>query len=462
MQFNSLGKNAGAANKVAKKDVPVNLAVRLERIDIGGDKPSQFQGFLVGSDEPVTVRMMTVDEGVAVNQRKGEEYAQTKERLQKQYVGSGEVHRPRPAEVNNPNHKTHCAPGGLIMFTKCMKNEDGSYRAHWVDTMERTPGAGCDKVMAHIRVEEIKDQVDRSKVIGVQVVADVVDPGAAVVLNKGNVVETLSSVFANRNGDEKRKPFMFVRLIDSSNGKIVLPPARANAFYLAEKKRDADTGVEYTIREAASAEESITNLMGGETATQDSMMIRAALFGMGSEPGYASFNDVSNPDLVSDLKSITDGVRSGALVVEVVPGERISAGPATRASIDKAVRSNPNNPINVLYSVRNENGYTTQRRFCETYLATKIGKDGHRMFTKAVPADTYPQTHTIISLATINDQKPSSAEQAKGRAVDANPSHVNVPEGMPFDPTSLDGMSHDEINDKLSQSASQLDEELSF
>lgn len=452
MQFNALGKNGGG-NKKQKKDLPVNIAMRLDRIEMTEGKPSFFHGFVVGSNEPVQVRMMTIDEGVGVNFRKGEELEATKARLQSQYAGTGEKHRPRPTEIANANHKAHCEAGGLLMFTKCLKNEDGTYRAHWVETLERTAGAGCDKVVANIRAEDVKDA--NKKVVGFQVVADVVNPDGAVMLDKNNLVSTLSAAFANRNGEEKRKPFVFVRLVNPETGAIVLPPARANAKYEEQKISDPDTGENFTVYEAAVAEESVKNLFSPENTSQDAMVIRAALFGLGNDEGYPEYKDVANEALLKDLQSVTDAVRSGALMVEAVPGERIGAGPATRASIEKAVKGNPNHPINTQYTLRNENGYAKERRFCPTFLTTKLGRDGHRYFTKAVPADLYPAMQTVAKLATANDHK-ATAQAAKDRAAEAVATEVVVDDSMALEPALLEG-TPEEVDAKLTQSASALE-----
>lgn len=452
MQFNALGK-AGSGAKKVKKDLPVNLAIRLDRIAMAEGQPSFFHGFVVGSNEPVAIRMMTIDEGVAVNGRKGESLDSIKERLNGQYAGNGEKHRPRPSEIANPNHKAHCEAGGLLMFTKCLKGEDGTYRAHWVETLERTAGAGCDKVVAHIRAEETKDN---GKVTGFQVVADVVNPQNAVMLNKGNLMPTLTSAFANRNGEEKRKPFIFVRLVNPETGAVVLPPARASAKYDQHETKDADTGQTFKLFEAASAEDSIKNLFNPENTSQDALVVRAAMFGLGNEPGYPDFKGVENEALIADLKSVVDAVRNGSLHVEVIPGERIGAGPASRASIEKAVKNNPNHPINMFYAVRSDNGYVKERRFCETFLTTQIGKDGYRFFSKAVPADLSPAMRSVAKLATVNDHK-ATAEAAKARAAEAVATEVEVNDDMVLEPGSLDGSAGADVDTKLAQSASALD-----
>lgn len=455
MQFNSLGKKNDGKLTSPKKDLPINLAVRLESIEINTDKPSQFIGFSVDTNELVRVQMMTIEEGIAVNKRKGEDIDVTKARLQQQYVGTGEKHRPRASEIASQDHKAHCEAGGLLMFTKAMKDANGVYRAHWVETIERKAGAGCEKLMSHIRIEDIRSKEDPKIVVGKQIHADVIDLSKATILNSSNVAETLKSAFNPRVGDEKLKPFIFVRLVDASSGDIVLPPQVQHASYNGKEIENFDTGTKYTQYEAAEASDSITALMGADNEGRDGAVIRAALFGLGGKEGYPEYKEGTDADLLSDLKQVTDLVRTGKLLVEVIPGQRISAGPATKASIIKAVASQPLNPINTVYSKRNDAGFTVERRFAETYLTTKVGKDGHRLFTKAVPADCFPQGKPLAKLATVNDLK-GLAAAAQERAAEAI-ADVEVPEVGPFDPTSLDGTTQGDVNDKLIESQAALE-----
>lgn len=457
MQFNSLKKGYVQQPKVKKADQPINLAVRLERIEVNTDRPSLFHGFEVATNEPVTVRMMSVDEGVVVNLRKDEDRDACKTRLQSSYVGQGEKHRPRPSEIANPNHKTHCQPGGLLMFTKTLKGDDGVYRAHWVETLENAPGAGCDSVMASIKIVEQKDPNDRTKVTGHVVAADIVNPDKAAILDKENVLPFLTSTFANRDGDVKRKPFMLVRLINKEDGNLVLDPARINAKYDPVEINNPDAGMKYTAYEAATAMDSVKHLMRPDHDTPDGLVVRAALFGLGKEPGYPAYDETKiNADQLADLKQITDAVRDGLLIVEAIPGERISAGPATRASILKAVKDSPNNPINTVYVKKDDNGRPIAQKFCPTYLTTKVGADGHRMFTKVQTVECYPKSVTVKAMATANDHK-ANAEAAKRRVAEAAAAEV---ESLPFDPTAIDGSDHDDINTKLTQSAVALEADM--
>lgn len=457
MQFNNLGKSGTI--KTPKKDVPVNLAVRLERIEIDADKGNFFHGMLVDGGEPVSVRMCTIEEGVKVNMRSGESVDECTARMRKQYVGNGESHRPKASEIASAEHKAHCQTGGLLMFTKAMKNADGTYRAHWVDTIERAPGAGCDKLMTHIQVEDRKDPLDKTKIIGTQVVADTIDLKAAVVLTRENAAQTLLSALANRNGDVKLKPFFYARIIDAFSGKVVLQP-RGSAQYDKKERKDADSGEVMEYREAADANVSLTNIMSAENTGKDAAIIRAALHGINADTGYtADVDTAADPGVAADLKLLTEGVRAGALLIEVVPGQRISAGPATRASIIKNAKNNPNNPINTVYSVRNEHGFTKERRFCETYMTTRMGKDGHLLFTKAVPADSFPKALTIKALATVNDHKANAVAEAAARADAANATHVDI-EHLPFDASALEGDLPGEVNELLAQSSAALEAEM--
>jgi len=454
LTFNVLGKKAsGASADRPKKGLPRNLAMRLDKIVIGqnGD-PSFFHGFAVGTNAPVAVRMMTVTEGVEVNGRKDEEADAVMKRVHKMYIGDGDAHRPKPGEVNNPDNKTHCAAGGLIQFTKCLQNDDGTWRAHWVETLESKPGAACDVVTAHLRVRE---KTDGKQVKSTQVFADVINPAVATVLTKDNLVATLTTALSNGNGEVKCKPFASFRLVDAE-GKVVLPPYRVDAKYNKASFKDGDTGEEFEIYEAASAEESIKNLFDPANIDRpDLLAVRAALHGLGDVEGYPDYSGVTNEKLVQDLKSISDYVRDGSLKVEVIPGERISAGPSTKSSIIKAVNNNPRHPIHN-YLQRGENGQIKAALFTETFLVTKIGPDGQRYFTKAVPVDLYPKMRSLKNLATGNDQKAGSAI-AQERVADANSANQDVPEGsVPFNPADIDTAPQDSVEAKLDESSRAL------
>ncbi len=455
MEFKALSGKGTSTKTKSKRELPINLAIRLDRIEIGPDKPSFYHGFVVGSNEPVAVRMMTVEEGVAVNMREGEERETTVKRLTQQYVGTPERHRPRPQEINNASSKTHCEVGGLIMFSKALKNEDGTYRAHWVDVVEKSPGAGCDVVMAHIGIDDIRDKVS-GDVTGVNVYADVIQPDAAVVLNKENALSTLSAVFANKDGEIERHPFMHVRLIDASTGNVVLT-AKSSAEYKPYEKTDPDTGATIKGYSTGTPNDTIRAIFVGDRSHKDGLIVRAALFGLGDKPGYPEYK-ATDPGMIAELNQVTDAVRAGALQVEALPGERLRAGAQTKGSIAKAAKANANNPLN-LYSKRNDNGFVTERRFTPTFLTTRIDASGARTFTKAIAADLYPKMETVQRIATVNDFK-ATAEAAQARAAEAKSDEVVVDEGMPFDPSALDGEVASEVDAKLSRSAAELDNDM--
>lgn len=448
------GSDKGTARR-KKGDLPCNLAVRLDKIELGqAGKPSFFSGFQVGSNEPVRIRMMTLPEGYEVNARKDEPLESVKKRVDKMYIGDGEAHRPKPAEVANASNKAYCATGGLLLFTKCLKNEDGTYRAHWVETMEREPGAGCDVVTAHLRVRETTTGQDQRKIT--QVYADIVNPAAATVLDKDNMVAALSSAFANQIGEEKRRPFAVVRLIDASNGAILLSPYRVDAKYKEQKELDGDTGAEFSVFHADTPEESIKNLFNPENVDRtDLLAVRAALHGLGSADGYPDFSRVTEAALKDDLARLTDAVRTGGVKVEIIPGERIAAGPATKASFIKAVNNNPRHPVHN-YLQKDDNDRIVATRFTATFLTTKTGPNGYRYFTKAVPVDLYPKMSTLKTLATANDVK-ATAEAAQARAADAAADERVLPvDAEPVDPSSFDTAPQDSIEAKLAEAGDAL------
>lgn len=452
VEFKSLGQSKSA--KTPKKDVPVNVALRLENIEISNDKPGFFVGFDALTNEPVRVRMMSVDEGVAVNLRAGGNADEVKAKLNKQYVGHDAAHRPRPAEINDPAQKVHCQTGGLLIFTRCLKNEDGSYRAHWVETLEKTPGSGCEKNMVHVAIDKVFDKADKKTVIGTNVVADVAYTDKAVMLNQENTLGTLQAAFANKDGDVKRRPFVTLRLIDANTGAVVLTPARANAKYLETVRMDHDTGVEHTNYDADTAENSISRLLSQEAGKgENALIVRGAMWALTGQAGEPDLADITDDAVKSDVHQIIAAIRSGAVVVEAIPGERLSAGPATRASILKASGANPNNPIN-WYTKRNANGFATERRFADTFVTTALGKDGYRYFSKAVMVDCYPKPLPLEQIATVNDHK-GVADASQKRAADQG---AGIDEKVePFNPGSLDSIPTDQVDAKLAASAAAID-----
>ena len=439
MEFKSLSGKPSVTKK-PRRELPVNIAMRLDHIALGTDgNASFFRGFRVGDEEPIAVRMMTIDEGIEVNVRSiqpekdGDPTIESNDtvraRLVQQYSGTGDKHRPKPAEIASPTNKTHCETGGLLMFTKCKPNPDGSFRAHWVETLEAKPGSGCDKVTAHVSVKpEYKDCTPTGNC---RVFADVVNPDKAVMVTQENAMATLAMALANKDGDVNRKPFAVIRLVNAETGKLETDPVRVSAKYDKHEITDGDTGQKYDQFSASPATESISQLFNPEyNPNRDVMVARAALFGLGKVPGYPNYKGVDEPDLVADLNSITDYVRGGALKIEVIPGERINAGPSTRASISAAVGSNKNHPIN-RYTGKVGSHY--EARFCETFITTQVGKDGNRFFTKASPVDLYPGMTSLKFMATANDHV-AVASEALARSKDAS-ADVPVSTDAEYDPS---------------------------
>ncbi|WP_432262897.1 hypothetical protein [Cupriavidus sp. TMH.W2] len=465
MQLNSL--NNKTAQRVPKADQPKTVVMRLQAITPSADGPTFFHGFHAGSDEPVSVRLMDVDEALAVV---GSKFAADRDAARAKLVdlfgGKGEKRRPRPSEFANPEHKVHCEPQGLMVFTRCLKNEDGSYRAYWPETLAASAGVACDRVHANIVLDRRWNET--AKRVQETVAADIVMPESAVVLNAENVKPTLLGAMSPSvviNGEPVgRRPFVFLRLISKEDGSMPLAPARVHAAYVPTTKKDHDTGLEITRHDAAPAEQSLAKILTpadkDERITQDALVARAMIFALGDKPGYPDFSD-ADERVVGDLKQIVDAVRSGDYVVEAIPGERIAAGPATRASLlkqgftgdDPKAAYKANHPVHMFWSPRDEKGYIKERRFLPTYLTTEIGKDGLRFFTKNVLEDYNPGKVTIKTLATVNDFK-TGAGAAKERVADAE---LTEADGTGFDPSSIDEAAERTADGKLAQAAAALD-----
>jgi hypothetical protein len=443
MQFSALGVG-GAKRAAAKGEKPQTIVMRLTDIKLEPNKPGYFHGVNADTGEAIAVRLMTVDEGAAVNKRQDESYEQAKDRLNKQYVGSGQSHRPRPSEINNPSEKVHCAPGGLIMFTKALPNEDGTFRAHWAETLESKPGAVCEKVLASVHIGEITDREDRSKVTGSYVYADVIKPEHAAVLTKDNAELVLQAAFTNRDGDVQRSPFVLARVVSAEDGKVLtsLPELKVNAALVEETIDDPDSGTSKKVKRPGDAAQTLAWINDPTNTARDSMILRAALHGALGKDGYADFGEAPD-NAKAELNQITDAIRSGSYHFEVIPGERISAGPATKSSLLKAWKEKENHPLNFykgrawLEDASGEKRERNVRNYFDTYLTKKVGDGGYPYFTKAVAAEAFPKKANLYTVATANDFKTPVAE-AKARAAQADAGVVASDEDE-FDPNALTG-----------------------
>lgn len=461
MQLNALG--VGGKKRASKADQPQNLVVRLTEIKLEQGKPGFFHGINVDTNEPVAVRLMTVGEGIEVNKRADESFEAANARIERQYVGSGQSHRPRPSEINNPNEKVHCAAGGLMMFTKVLANPDGTFRAHWAETLEGKPGAVCEKVIANVKIGQVFDREDRSKVTGEYVYADVIKPEFAAVLGKDNAELVLQAAFANQDGDVRRNPFVLARLVSAEDGKVYegLPELQVRGAVVKDKVEDHDSGTTRDVTRPADAAETIAWINNPENKSRDAMILRAALHGALGKEGYPDFGDAADA-AKADLNQITDAVRGGSYHFEVIPGERVNAGPATKTSLLKAFIGNEKHPLN-MYSGRHfvdgGDGPKQERKvrnFFDTYLTIKEGEGGYRYFTKVSAAEARPQKVNLYTIATSNDFKTPAAE-AKQRAVEATAGVVDADEDE-FDPTALaGGVDEKGVDAQLNASAAALE-----
>jgi len=460
MQLNALGVGRKAK---AKADLPQTMVVRLIEIRSEAGKPGVFVGHNVDSNERVEVRMMSVDEGVLVNKRADESLDAAKARVDGMYVGSGEKHRPRPAEFANPSHKTHCAAGGLMIFTKTMKNEDGTFRAHWAETLERGPGTAVSKEMAHVAIGEIKDTLDPTKVTGSYVVVDVIKPQFAAILNADNTALVLDAAFANEDDIGQRRPFVLARLIAADTGKVVtdLPEMRVGAVSIEETVHDYDAGTSSKIFRPGDAAQTLAHISDPLNLNRDAMTLRAAIHGALGHEGYPDFG-LADEGVKGDLKQITDAVRSGDYQMEIIPGERIAAGPATKASLLKAWKGNDKHPLNFFKGTQFlelGDGSRKERKvnlYADTYVTVQKGEGNYKYFTKAAMAEAFPKKISLYNVATVNDTE-TAAEASKGRASEAASGLVDAT-AEEFDPNALtQGIDTDSIDLKLEESSAALE-----
>lgn len=462
MQLNALNVNNNSGKK-RKADVPKTLVMRLNEIVNEPNKPAFFHGIDVDTNEPVSVRLMNVDEGAMANRRQDETLEDAKARISNQYIGTDAKHRPRPSEFRTPGNKVHCGQGGLLIFTKAVKNPDGTFRAHWAETLDSKPGTECQKVMAHISVGEIKDKENPEKVTASFVNADIIKPEAASILTSQNAQDVLMSAFANHDGVARRNPFVLARLAYSTDGHIIneLPEIRVAAAMIEEEIIDYDNGVNRKVRRVGTPDQTLAKIMDPENMVRGDQILRSVVYGLSGADGYPDFTKVTDDSLRGDLHAIVDAIRDGSVVAEVIPGERITAGKATKASFLKQA-TNAKHPLHQYkgqqYLPTVEDGQEVRKPrnvkyFFETYLTTKVEADlDYRYFTKAVPAEMFPTRSSGYTVATANDFS-ATAEASKQRAEEAASPLVDA-SAESWDPEALAG---DGIDEQLARSAESVE-----
>ncbi|WP_199028505.1 hypothetical protein [Ralstonia sp. ASV6] len=459
MQLNSLNGRA----KAAKAEVPKTLVIRLVEIVSDAKKPTFFHGVNVDTNEPVKVRLMTVDEGALVNKRANETLEQAKARISNQYIGTDAKHRPTPKEFGTKGSKVYCEAGGIISFTKVLSDgnegEPGAFRAHWAETLESGPGATCQKVKANVDVAIYRDRDNPELITGKAVNVDLMKPESATILTKDNIIATLKDAFVETDAEgARRKPFVLLRLIEKDTGLVYagMPgEIRVNAATLKEEGFDHDNGVPTEVYRTGTPDETLAKIIDPATVTRDEVVLRSVLFGLSTQEGYPDLSQIEDAGKRQDFQTICDAVRSGDYVAEAIPGERISAGPATRASILKAYEDNPNHPFHQYrgteYLPTDVDGKIERKErknvklYFDTYV-TSVVKDGYRFFTKASRADLHEKKASLFSVATPNDHA-ATAEAARTRVADASTQVVEA------EPEEFDAGMVNELDEQLAKSA---------
>lgn len=402
MQFSGL--NGGGARKQragAEKNEPKTLVMRLNEVVIAQGKPGVFEGVNVETNEPVRVRMMTVDEGTVVNVRGNESLDDARKRVQLAYVGTDAAHRPRPQEVATKGQKVFCDAGGLLMFTKVLQapGDDGMLMAHWVETLAAEPGAACEKVRGHLSAGTVQGAS--------YAYVDAIDPKAAKVLTPENAVDTLLAAFDNEKDGVQRKPFVLLRLLDENNNVVTgLPETRVSAATIKDSITDPDTGTVKDVYTIGNAQQTLERIVDPATEDRHSMIMRAVIAGLNGDGAYPDYSKAS-PDMRQDLHSIVDAIKDGTLRAEVIPGERINAGPATRASLI-ASTANAKHPINFYTGSQwfpQADGSREEQKvhwYKELYVTKKEGQNGYQYFIKANEAGQEQPKQSVFSLVTEN------------------------------------------------------------
>jgi hypothetical protein len=408
-------KDIHDATVTPKKRAPIeNVAVRIKDIEVNEDAFSFFVGNRIDNDAEVRIRLMTVEEAVEANRRK-EANEGDLERSRKYFTekfATGTHIRPNAQKFADPAAKEHVQPGGVVLFDRAIKNDDGTYRAQWASTIAPSPENEAMKVVIHLDGrDENPSQAQKATVR-----ATIVNPDKAILLTPENRAAALEGMLlpTTKAGNPRNpSPVLRVTLSDGSPAHAILP-----TMTKSEIKKDFNTGLERKIATVLSPNDAIDAILANPDMgkTQNGKMAKAILSGLTGKP--ADWSGVPEGS-VQTLQKLAANITAGKTPVIAIPGERVYAGPqaAKKMMADAAKNTAMSKLLNQVETVEiTVNGQpvkTHHPTYTEAYVGIFRHDNTKAPYLRDVFATSpWPKQKKLADLALGPDAKIATAEIA--------------------------------------------------
>jgi len=312
---------AGAARK--PRPSIENIAVRIGEIEINSDGPSFFVGHRLDNNEPVRVRLMTVPEAVDANKRKDANEGDLA-RLNTYYTekfSTGTYTRPGAAKFADPSAKEHVQPGGVVLFDRALRNEDGTYRAQWASTIAPAAANEARKVIINLRAYPEDAQHGKKAAV----IAHVLNTEAATFLAGDDRLVTLHALLNDTDSKGNRRSPAPVIRVPMADGYIAHTKLQASTF--TDVKKNFETGLDVKITKVKAPQDTITDILenvGDYGKSASGKLAKAVLSGItGQEAKWHPATEAANRDM---FKALARNIGEGKVQVIAIPGETVFAG----------------------------------------------------------------------------------------------------------------------------------------
>jgi hypothetical protein len=352
------------------------LAVRITGFDTQNNAFHFAEGVDLDSNQPVRVRLMTKDESI---QHLRTQYGYRDKPIDEleRYVtlrlaGNGTT-MPRPRIADFAAHDTNMSvkAGGVMLFESAQMNtkKDGvaEYRAYWPTILAKDPSVEVTRkpinFFLHAEQSSVpgptSDGGGHAKTYKVRAFADVLHPERATTLTAENAKTTLLESFNNAHPSGAQvRPFVMVRLLDMNPGEgvpkgQVYLARQISGSYEVEKSVDQMTGQVLEYKKPTGASNSLNEIMNGrqfenirpeaadELRLRDDLLklVYTAVTRPEVRATQLTFHSamMQSQEAIEQAQSVLDDIRSGRAAVEILPGERIDAGPILRNDLATSV-----------------------------------------------------------------------------------------------------------------------------